>query len=122
MAEPSEPQKRRRITRAVGADQVVDDISCCFCQKNIPYNSECVQLQPCKCSACTKCLLNAHAERGKSLLRCPCGSSISSHKFLSATRIPNGGTTNYATSFTAEDDTVMQRRYPRDVGRLVVSL
>lgn len=116
VAEPSGLNKCRRTTRKTGARRSSWwRYSCSFCRQNIPYSSECVQLQPCGCKACAKCLLNAHTERGRSLLCCPCEESMSCHKFLSSARIPDGrACATYVECFTKEKDSDLQHRYPCD--------
>eukprot|EP00986_Skeletonema_menzelii_P002100 scaffold575_cov121-Skeletonema_menzelii.AAC.1 len=108
MSGPSEATKRRRVTRSAGADVVDDGLSCCFCKESIPYSSECVELESCGCTSCTRCLLECHGKRGRTQPACPCGETICAHKFLSAMRVPEGGVINYK----QEDESELRLRYP----------
>ncbi|KAL7512471.1 hypothetical protein ACHAXN_009685 [Cyclotella atomus] len=56
-------------------------ITCTLCEVIIPAESEHIILRPCGCKTCTRCLIRAHADRGKCLLQC-CGAPVKSHKFV----------------------------------------
>ena len=84
-------KKSCRRTRASAEDlsSINDGLVCSMCDSPIPYLSDYVRLNPCGCSVCFKCLINAHAERGKERLIC-CDLPVVSHRFMGAERVPQG--------------------------------
>ena len=109
---PNRPPPQR-ITRQTKADAVVDGVRCCFCEEAVPVVGEQAQLKPCGCIVHPRCLIDAHARRGTSLLSCPrCCLRVGSHIHLSE-RVPVAPAVpcNDGSASPMSDDT-LQRFYP----------
>ncbi|KAL9178464.1 hypothetical protein ACHAXT_003794 [Thalassiosira profunda] len=103
---------RRRVTRGVDLSAVDDGTVCVKCSQTIPYTSQCAVLQPCACKVCLVCLLASHAQRGKSLLACSCGSEVASHQILAAQRVPEGAAIMYNTAAAAPSEEELMKYQP----------
>lgn len=58
--------------------------NCCSCYQQL-YLRDHVELKPCECIICPKCLLQSHAVRGTELLSCRgCGTTVTAHEYVNA--------------------------------------
>ena len=58
--------------------------NCCSCYQQL-YLRDHVELKPCECIVCPKCLLQSHAVRGIELLSCRrCGTMVTAHEYVNA--------------------------------------
>ena len=103
-----------RITRAkrgkIDRGECSDGLSCSYCHDDIHVNAEHVVLKPCKCTLCTRCLLNSHALRGSFTMYCPTcdggdtNTKVTSHRYFSA-RTPDEEDTHYKTCLCDGEET-----------------
>ena len=86
-------------------------VPCTLCASAIPsYQAEYAELRPCGCKLCLKCLVNAHARRGTSLLTC-CGVPVTGHQFLGVVGAPIGGEVQCVSYHPMESGEEQERGY-----------
>jgi len=106
--EPSQSSKRLRFTR----QSQTDGLTCSICKEGILYDGEHVQLTPCSCSLCYRCLVDAHARRGSSPLTCgTCDLQVEAHQPSCKRCLPTGDDVVYNTGAdtTANEDKIMKK-------------
>ena len=103
MAEP----KRRHLHRDNG-------IVCFFCDVTVPYRDPLYELKPCRCKAHPRCLLDAHAGRGTSVLKCPqCEVIVEFHRHYLGERNPSSqAAVPYKTGGRVFTEKELEMKYP----------